>query len=133
MPAQLKEGTKVYAINEIPTSYSFLRQAIPCGYLPVQQSCEGTGNTVLPLYSLVIGQYFIHTNMEEPQQNLCTSTVSHFTLCWPYNSFIVNVYLCRRLQRGVTCCCLITNTPQGRLPLLNMLGIGQHCHGLDIP
>ena len=29
MPAQLEEGTEVYAINEIPTSYSF----VPCGYL----------------------------------------------------------------------------------------------------
>ena len=49
LPTELVEGTEVYAINEIPTSYSFLRRAIPCGYLPV-----------LPLYSLVLGQYFIH-------------------------------------------------------------------------
>ena len=32
MPAQLEEGTEVYAINEIPTSYSFVRRAIPCRY-----------------------------------------------------------------------------------------------------
>ena len=52
LPAQLKEGTEVYAMNEILTSYSFVRQAIPCGYLPV-----------LPLYSLLLGQYFISTGI----------------------------------------------------------------------
>ena len=50
MPAQLEEGTEVYVINEIPTSYSFVRRAIPCGYLPT-----------LLLYTLVLDQYFIHT------------------------------------------------------------------------
>ena len=34
LPGQLKEGTEVCAINEIPTSYSFVCRAIPCGYLP---------------------------------------------------------------------------------------------------
>ena len=43
LPAQLKKGTKVYAVNEIPTLYSFIRRAIPFGYL-----------LVLPLYSLVL-------------------------------------------------------------------------------
>ena len=50
LPARLKKGMDVYAINEIPTLYSFVRRAIPCGYLPV-----------LSLYSLVLGQYFILT------------------------------------------------------------------------
>ena len=42
MPAQLKKGTEVYAINEIPTSYSFVRYC--------------------PAYERVRGQYFIHTS-----------------------------------------------------------------------
>ena len=41
MPAQLKEGAEVYAINEIPTSYSFVYRAIKCGYLAQRQSHVG--------------------------------------------------------------------------------------------
>ena len=61
LPAQLEEGTEVYAINEIPTSYSFVRWAIPCGYLTSRLQRSGRYPPVLPLYSLVLGQYFIHT------------------------------------------------------------------------
>ena len=48
LPAQLKKGTEECAINEILTSYSFVRRAILGRYWPV-----------LPLYSLVLRQYFI--------------------------------------------------------------------------
>ena len=60
LPAQLEEGTEVYAINEILTSYSFVRRAIPCRYLPSRLRHSGRYPPVLPLYSLVLGQYFIH-------------------------------------------------------------------------
>ena len=64
MPTQLEEGTEVYAINEIPTSYSFVRRAIPCGYLPSRLRHSGRYPPVLPWYSLVLGQYFIRTVLE---------------------------------------------------------------------
>ena len=41
LPAQLKEGTEVYVINEIPTSYLFVRRPIPCGYLPERRKPFG--------------------------------------------------------------------------------------------
>ena len=38
LPAPLKEGTEVYAINEIPTSYSFVRRAGIRQYCPCTHS-----------------------------------------------------------------------------------------------
>ena len=50
LPAQLNKGTEVNAINEIPTSYSFARRTIRCGYLPLTALPSGqvsTGITVV--------------------------------------------------------------------------------------
>ena len=70
LPAQLKKGMKVYAINEILTSYSFVRRAILYRYLPSELRCSSRYQPVLPLQSLILGQYFILTCVADEVSSL---------------------------------------------------------------
>ena len=80
----MKEGMEVNAINEVPTSYSFVRRAIPWD----------------TLYSLVFAQWFIHIHI------FSTHTVYKFLYCYTTwcsmfmlvgsngNSLLVDFLLC---------------------------------------
>ena len=61
MPTELEKDTEVHAINETPISYSFVRRAILCRYLPSRLHRSGRYQPVLPANALVLSQYFILT------------------------------------------------------------------------